>query len=93
MQSEMKSYEPSVYTYFPSALQLFFLYQHTMKNSGVEAGTNMKALTHSLILAVHVCYHARLNERTQYEEGIVREFSPPLALIGGVEQFRNVIIG
>ena len=48
-------------------------------------------LTRSLILAVSVCYHARLSERKKYEEGVAAEFTSPLTLSGGVNEFRNVI--
>ena len=48
-------------------------------------------LTRSLILAVSVCYHARLSERTDYEEGVSEQFTAPLALPGGEKQFRNEI--
>ena len=48
-------------------------------------------LTRSLILAVSVCYHARLGDRKEYEERIARQFTPPLVLSGGVQQFRNEI--
>ena len=48
-------------------------------------------LTRSLILAVSVCYHARLSDRKEYEVGIAQQFTAPLALSGEVEQFRNEI--
>ena len=48
-------------------------------------------LTRSLILALSVCYHARLSNRNEYEEGVAREFVAPLNLPGGVQQFRNEI--
>ena len=48
-------------------------------------------LTHSLILAVSVCYHARLSDRTEYEDKVAHEFTAPLALHGGATEFRNVI--
>ena len=48
-------------------------------------------LTRSLILAVSVCYHARLSEREEYEEGVGAQFTSPLTLSGGVNEFRNVI--
>lgn len=48
-------------------------------------------LTRSLILAVSVCYHARLNDREEFERQISQEFMSPLAL-SGEEQFRNEII-
>ena len=48
-------------------------------------------LTRSLILAVSVCYHARLTDRTDYEERVSKEFIAPLALTEGPKEFRNVI--
>ena len=48
--------------------------------------------TRSLVLALSVCYHARLQERVEYEEGVAQEFTPPLYLPEGAEQFRNEII-
>ena len=50
-----------------------------------------KALTRSLVLAVGVCYHARLSDRKEYENGVAKEFTTPLALPGGKQQFRNEI--
>ena len=38
-------------------------------------------------MAVAVCYHARLQERTQFEEVIVQEFKPPYHIPGGRRQF------
>jgi len=54
-------------------------------------GSASKALTRSLVLAVSVCYHARLGDREEYEKGVVKKFTPPLALPGGREQFRSEI--
>lgn len=48
-------------------------------------------LTRSLILAVSVCYHARLSDRKDFEEKIAQQFTAHLTLSGGVEQFRNEI--
>ena len=48
-------------------------------------------LTHSLILAISVCYHARLSDRIEYEQGVAKEFTAPLPLSGGATEFRNVI--
>ena len=48
-------------------------------------------LTYSLILAVSVCYHARLSDRQEYEQEISQKFTPPLALSGGADEFRDVI--
>jgi hypothetical protein len=49
-------------------------------------------ITSALILAVSVCYHARLQERTEYEDRISAKFVAPLALPSGAAQFRNEII-
>ena len=38
-------------------------------------------------MAVAVCYHARLQERNQFEEVIVKTFGPPYHIPGGREQF------
>jgi hypothetical protein len=48
-------------------------------------------LTRSFILAVSVCYHARLSDRAEYEQGVAKEFTAPLALSNGEIEFRNII--
>ena len=48
-------------------------------------------LTRSLILAVSVCYHARLSDRAEYEQGVAQKFTAPLALSNGEIEFRNII--
>jgi len=48
-------------------------------------------ITRSLLLAISVCYHARLQEREDYEEGVAAQFVAPLGLPGGAAQFRNEI--
>ena len=48
-------------------------------------------LIRSLILAVSVCYHARLSDRRDYEQRVAHEFTAPLSLPGGANQFENVI--
>ena len=48
-------------------------------------------LTRSLILALSVCYHARLQERKEFEGGVVGQFIAPLSLPGGVKQFQTEI--
>ena len=48
-------------------------------------------ITSALILAVSVCYHARLQDRKEYEERVSQKFVVPLALPGGAAQFRNEI--
>jgi hypothetical protein len=50
-------------------------------------------ITTALILAVSVCYHARLQKkRMEYEDRVCAKFVAPLALPGGAAQFRNEII-
>lgn len=44
-------------------------------------------VTRAIILAVSVCYHARLQERRDYETGVSRELNIP----GGVNRFRKEI--
>lgn len=50
----------------------------------------MSVLTRALILSVSVCYHARLQERGEYEKGVVKQFTAPL-VVTGREQFSNEI--
>ena len=45
------------------------------------------AITRALILSLSVCYHARLQDREEYEEAVVNQFRAPLALPLGREQF------
>ena len=47
------------------------------------------AITRALILSLSVCYHARLQDREEYEEAVVYQFRAPLALPQGKEQFCN----
>lgn len=47
-------------------------------------------ITRSLILAVSVCYHAKLQDRTDFEDGIVQNFITPLKLTDK-KQFCNEI--
>ena len=50
----------------------------------------MSDITRALILSVSVCYHARLQDRDEYENGVVQQFTAPLT-ITGKEQFCNEI--
>lgn len=50
-----------------------------------------KRITRALILSLSVCYHARLQDRARYEEGVSRQFVNPLSLPGGDKQFRDEI--
>ena len=57
----------------------------------VTPSSGVTCLTYSLILAVGVCYHARLSERTEYEQRVAHEFTAPLRLSGGAVEFQNII--
>ena len=48
-------------------------------------------ITSALVLAVSVCYHARLQDREEYEQLVSSKFVAPLDLPGGAAQFRNEI--
>lgn len=48
-------------------------------------------ITRSLLLAISICYHARLQDREDYEKGVTAEFMVPLRLPGGAAQFRNEV--
>ena len=48
-------------------------------------------ITRSLLLAISVCYLARLQDRKDYEEGVAAEFMALLWLPGGAAQFRNEV--
>ena len=48
-------------------------------------------ITRSLLLAISVCYHARLRDREDYEEGVSAQFVAPLGLPEGAAQFRKEI--
>lgn len=50
-----------------------------------------KRITRALILSLSVCYHARLQDRTGYEEEVAKQFENPLSLPGGDKQFRDEI--
>ena len=43
-------------------------------------------------MAVAVCYHARLQKRTGFEEYIVQHFLPPFAIPGGQDRFSHEIV-
>ena len=48
-------------------------------------------MTKSLILALSVCYDARMQDRSDYEENVVQQFMEPLHLLHGVEEFRSEV--
>ena len=49
------------------------------------------SITRALVLALSVCYHARLQDRKEYEKGVVKRFIGPIDLPGRSQQFRDEI--
>ena len=49
-------------------------------------------LTRSLVLALGVCYHARLNNRRDYRRAVARHFVPPSDLKGDADAMEEEII-
>ena len=43
-------------------------------------------------MAVAVCYHARLQDRREFEDFIVQRFVAPLSIPGGTKQFLDEIM-
>lgn len=48
-------------------------------------------IARALVLALSVCYHARLQDRSEYEEGVAKHFKGPIQLTRGSQQFRDEI--
>ena len=48
-------------------------------------------IARALVLALSVCYHARLQNRAEYEDGVATHFRGPIQLQGGAQQFRDEI--
>jgi hypothetical protein len=57
----------------------------------LEGQQSVSHIARSLILAVSVCYHARLQDRTEYESYVVKQFIEPLNIPGGSKQFKKEI--
>ena len=49
------------------------------------------SITRSLILAVSVCYHARLQNRIEFERGVAAQFTGAIKLSRGAAEFREEI--
>ena len=60
-------------------------------SSLTQASQAPDPITRSLLLAISVCYHARLQEREDYEKDVTAQFIAPLSLPGGAAQFRNEV--
>ena len=49
-------------------------------------------MTRSLVLALGVCYHARLSNRAEYRKAVARHFVPPAELKGGTDAMEKEIV-
>lgn len=49
-------------------------------------------LTRSLVLALGVCYHARLSNRAEYRKAVARHFVPPADLKEGADAMEKEIV-
>lgn len=49
------------------------------------------SVARALVLSLSVCYHARLDNREEYEEGVAEYFTGPIELVYGSDQFRDEI--
>lgn len=56
-----------------------------------EEDQSSRDVTSALIIAINVCYSARLQDRQEFENMISEKFIPPLILSRGKEQFKEEI--
>ncbi len=77
-----------VFEYFFEKMASLFgpLIDQKAVQEGVPSG-EVDDIARSLLLAVHVCYHARLQDRVAYEDGV----SNQLEITGGADRFRSEI--
>ncbi len=77
-----------VFEYFFEKMSVLFgpLIDKKAELEGVQSG-EVDDITRSLLLAVCVCYHARLQDREAFEDGV----SNQLAIAGGADRFRSEI--
>ena len=82
-----------VFEYFIEKMEVFRLRMDKLKptRNPETQKPSPNPITRSLLLAISVCYHARLQDRVGYEEGVTAQFVAPLGLPGGAAQFRNEI--
>lgn len=72
-----------------SQYKIILIYTITYtQGTGSQSPNN---LTRALLLSLSVCYHARLQHRLDYEEGVAAQFKHPLNLPSKAEQLRNEI--
>lgn len=48
-------------------------------------------ITRAIVLSLSICYHARLQNREEFENGVVNYFTGAIRLPGGSQQFRDEI--
>ena len=66
-------------------------YSFTVTSVPPQIRRQINDITWALVLSLSVCYHARLQNRAEYEEVIAQEFTGALYLPRGSEQFREEI--
>lgn len=54
-------------------------------------GDDLDQITWSLIMALGVCYQARLQNRDEYRQEVAKVFSPPCRLPGGPDRIQEEI--
>ena len=54
-------------------------------------GNDIDRITWSLILALGVCYQARLRDRDEYRQAVAKSFQSPCRLPGGAERIGKEI--
>ncbi|XP_019863218.1 PREDICTED: E3 ubiquitin-protein ligase rnf213-alpha-like, partial [Amphimedon queenslandica] len=77
-----------VFSYFCQKKDIFI--NKVAEKAEKEQKHPVDDITRSLILAVSVCFHARLTNRAVFEEGVAKQFKAPLTLAGR-DQFCNEI--
>ena len=56
-----------------------------------KLGDDLDPITWSLIMALEVCYQARLQNRDEYRQEVAKVFSPPCRLPGGPDRIETEI--
>ena len=72
-------------------MYIMYACSFTLKSVPPQKRRQINDITRALVLSLSVCYHARLQNRDEYEEMIAQEFTGTLCLPRGSEQFRNEI--
>lgn len=66
-----------------------YCWQNAVIQEDFEDYKSPGAVSRALVLSLSICYHARLENREEYEEGVTRYFTGPIELVDGADQFRD----